>query len=347
MHPVFTRAGLGLLVYATLSLPLASAPAALSKPDPARLKADLEFLCSPDLTGRETGTEGCAKAAAYVADRMREWHLTPLKAGGMGGVTPYHYQWNYQAPYRNNGRPTVEAEASNLIAVIPGGDPGLAGEYVFVTAHYDHLGTSWGSMYPGADDNASGTVALLEVMRLLRDARPRRTIALLAVSGEEEGLLGSRAFLAHPPLALEAIKANVNMDMVGRGRPGEVHVMPARQDGYVTTLVQTARTVAASQGVTLAAGIDQHWQASDQYSFAERGIPSICFNTGLHPDYHQPTDTPDKIDYGKLATVVGIVRDLTLRTANADSLPKAVPEAVWSAWVWAPFQSELAPAVAR
>ena len=337
MVPCLAWAGASLLLYA--------APAPLPNPDPARLKADLEFLCSADLTGRETGTEGCAKAAAYVADRMREWHLTPIKAGGMGGVTPYHYQWTYTGELRRSGRTRLGEEASDLVGVIPGNDPALAGEYVFVTAHYDHLGTSWGSMYPGADDNASGTAALLETMRLLRYAHPRRSIALLSVSGEEEGLLGSKAFLERPPLALDAIKAEVNMDMVGRGRPGEVHVMPARQDGYVTTLTASARTVATKLGVTLAAGIEQHWHDSDHYSFAERGIPCVCFCTGLHPDYHQPSDTPDKINYGKLATVVKVVRDLVLKTANDDQPPREVPREVWSAWVWAPFQSELAPEV--
>ena len=315
----------------------------LPPPDPARIKADLEFLCSPERTGRETGTPGANQAAADVAERMREWGLTPIKAGGMGGVTPYHYPWTYQGYLRAvaAGPALLSPDASDLVGVIPGGDPAVAGEFVFVTAHYDHLGTSWGSMYPGADDNASGTAGLLELIRLLRHANPRRSIAFLAVSGEEEGLLGSEAYLANPPLPNETIKAEVNMDMIGRGRKGELHVMPARHDGYVTTLTQAAREVATAHGYTLAAGIEQHWHDSDHYSFARRGIPSICFNTGLHADYHQPTDTPDKIDYRKLSDVVGIVRDLTLQTANAPAAPTVLPRSVWQAWVWAPFQSEL------
>ena len=170
--------------------------------------------------------------------------------------------------------------------------------------------------YPGADDDASGTAALLEVMRLLKDANPRRSIAFLGVSGEEEGLLGSEAFLANPPIAVTAIKADLNMDMVGRGRPGELHVMPARRDGQVTTLTAQARTLAAAGGITLSAGIEAYWSDSDHYSFARRGIPAICFNTGLHADYHQPTDTPDKINYNRLASVVRIVRDLAMLTAR-------------------------------
>ena len=330
---------LPILALACVSL----APAALPDPDPARLRADLECLCSPDFTGRETGTAGCTLAAAYVAEQMRTWRLEPIKPGGLGGVTPFHYRWTYQGEVRlqADDPPPFRAseDAADLVGVIPGSDARLAGEYVFVTAHYDHLGTSWGQRYPGADDNASGTAGLLELMRLLRQAHPRRSIAFMAVSGEEEGLLGSEAYLADPPLPLASITADLNMDMIGRGRKGELHVMPSRQEGYVTTLTRNARTIATRQGLPLSAGIEQHWRQSDHYSFARRHIPCICFSTGVHEDYHQPTDTPDKIDYGKLAAAVKIIRDLALRTANDDGAPAVLPGAEWEAWVWAPFQS--------
>ena len=328
--------GVSLLLIATAS------QAPLPAPEAARIRTDLEFLCSPDLTGRGTGTPGAERAAAYLADRMRETGLTPIKAGGMGGATPFHYSWTYRGSFRTGSdSPAWEDGASNVVGVIPGQDPALAGEFIYVTAHFDHLGTSWGEWYPGADDNASGTAGLLEVMRLLRYSAPRRSIAFLAVSGEEEGLLGSEAYLDAPPIPNSSIKADINMDMIGRGRRGELHVMPARQDGYVTTLTEDARTIASRQGVTLSAGIEQHWRDSDHYSFARRSIPSICFNTGLHEDYHQPTDTPDKIDYAKLITVVKIVRDLTLKTANATPPPVVLPQRIWDGWVWGSFQSPL------
>ena len=341
MIPFLALPGLGLLLLTPM--PQLALPAA----DSARIKADLEFLCSPDLTGRETGTPGADRAAAYIADRMRETGLTPIKAGGMGGVTPFHYSWTYRGALRQGldgqASPAWGDAASDVVGVIPGRDPLLTGKYVFVSAHFDHLGTSWGSMYPGADDNASGTAGLLELMRLLRGSNPRRSIAFLAVSGEEEGLLGSEAFLADPPIAMEAIEAEINMDMIGRGRKGELHVMPARQDGYVTTLTEDARNIASRQGLPLSAGIEQHWRDSDHYSFAKRGIPSICFNTGLHEDYHQPTDTPDKIDYSKLTAVLRVVRELALKAANAPAAPAVVPQAVWQSWHWAPFESTLMP----
>jgi len=326
-------------IVTVLLVPVAASAGGKGLPDPdrARVKADLDFLCSDDLQGRETGTPGEAKAAAYLAQKMQETGLAPIKVGGFGGVTPFHYRWTYYGGL--GGRWMGGAEANDVVGVVPGQDPVLGGEYVFITAHFDHLGNQDGTLYRGADDNASGTAGLLEVMRLLKDANPRRTLVFLGVSGEEEGLLGSEAFLADSPLPITAIKADINMDMIGRGRKGELHVMPARREGYVTTLTAEARSLAEAHGITLSAGIEDYWQDSDHYSFAQRSIPSICFNTGLHADYHQPTDTPDKIDYNRLTTVVKIVRDLALETANADSVPAVLPGSVWQSWAWGPYHS--------
>jgi hypothetical protein len=306
----------------------------LPKPDAARVQADIGFLCGPDLDGRVTGTPGAARAAAFLAGRMGEVGLEPIRAGGFGGATPFHYTWKYDGAAGASAGP-----ASDVVGVLPGRDPQLRAEYVFLTAHFDHLGRQGGLLYPGADDDASGTAALLELMRLLRDAGPRRSIAFLAVSGEEQGLLGSEAFLRQPPVSVSAIKADINMDMVGRGRTGELHVMPARKEGCVTTLTRDAQAVARRHGIVLSAGMDGFWRDSDHYSFARRRIPSICFNTGLHADYHQPTDTPDRIDLAKLARVIEIVGDLTLATANAADAPAFLPGSVWQAWAWGPYRT--------
>jgi hypothetical protein len=317
----------------------------LPEPDPARLREDLEFLCSEALNGRETGTDGATKAAAHLAARMQAYGLEPLAPGGFGEATPFHFPWTYRGA-RFFVHPTVRrtskpmgGDAWNVVGAVPGSDPALRSQWVFVTAHYDHLGGGGGTVYPGADDNASGTAALLEAMRLLRHAGPRRSIAFLAVSGEEEGLLGSEAFLASSPMPLDAIKADINLDMVGRGRPGELHIMPARRPGYVTTLTREARARAAAHGVKLSAGLEDYWRRSDHYSFARRGIPALCFNSGLHRDYHQPSDTPDKINYGSLARVVAIVRDLALATANADRPPQVLPRDAWEDWAWGPYET--------
>ena len=102
-------------------------------------------------------------------------------------------------------------------------------------------------------------------------------------------------------------------------------------------MTEAARRIASAHGAVLSAGIEDYWQDSDHYSFLKRQIPAVCFNTGLHSDYHQPTDTPDKINYTRLCTVVRITRDLALSTANADAAPAVLPEQVWHTWVWGPY----------
>jgi hypothetical protein len=325
-----------ILISLAAATAFAQAPA-LPNPSRQRLQADLECLAGPAMMGRETGTLGAVRAAGYVAKEMQDAGLVPIRPEGFGELTPFHFPWTFRGAF-GDWLP-AGATAHDVVGILPGNDPALGAEYVFITAHFDHLGLRGGELYPGADDNASGTAALLETMRLLRHSQPRRTIAFLATSGEEEGLLGSDAFLAKATVPLSAIKADVNLDMVGRGRKGELHVMPARMKGYITTLTRDAREAAAAHGLQLSAGMDEFWEDSDHYSFTRRGIPAISLITGLHEDYHQPTDTPDKIDYAKLEKVVRIARDLALRTANSDQPPAAIPAAVWRTWSWGPYRS--------
>jgi len=222
----------------------------------------------------------------------------------------------------------------NVAALLPGSDPELKDEIVVLSAHEDHLGVVDGKLHPGADDNASGTAVLMEVARLLKDARPRRSILFLSVSGEEEGLFGSRAFVAKPPVPLNAIVADLNTDMVGRNGVSTIAVTPARIPDATGTLTRDAREIASALGFTLTDEADDYWKRSDHYTFAKAGIPSIFFFGGMEPDYHQATDTPDKIEGPKLANVAELLRRLALRVANADSKPSALPDPAWKAWAW-------------
>lgn len=229
---------------------------------------------------------------------------------------------------------TERVEASDLAGFIPGTDPGLKDEVVLVSAHHDHLGLAGEVLHPGADDDASGTAGILEAARLLRKARPRRSILFLSVSGEENGLWGSQAFVSRPPLPLDRVVADLNLDMIGRGRPDELHVTPARIEGAVTTLTAEARRLGAAQGLPLSCGAESYWRRSDHFNFARKGIPAVFFFAGMHEDYHRPTDTPDKIDYRKLAKVVRLARDLALSVANAPDRPRPVPKEEYEAWDW-------------
>ncbi len=227
-----------------------------------------------------------------------------------------------------------EIPASNLAGLIPGTDLKLKDEIIVLSAHHDHVGMEGGKLHPGADDNASGTAAILEVARLLKDSKPKRSILVLSLSGEEIGLWGSQAFVAAPPVELSRIKADINLDMVGRNALDEVCVTPAQVDGAVGTLTQEARAIALRQGLKLTTEADQYWYRSDHFTFARRGIPAIFFFGGMHADYHQPSDTPDKINYEKLARVVGLAKELVLNVANATEPPKLLPKETWSTWTW-------------
>jgi hypothetical protein len=229
---------------------------------------------------------------------------------------------------------TEDLPAANVAGLMPGSDPALREEIIVLSAHHDHVGLEGGKLHPGADDNASGTTVLLEVARLLKGARPRRSILFLSVSGEEIGLFGSQAFVASPPVDLSKVKADLNIDMVGRNSATELSVTPARVEGAVSTLTEQARILASAQGLRLTDEADTYWTRSDHYTFFKKGIPSIFFFGGMHQDYHQPSDTPDKIDFAKLARVAAFVKALALITADAAEAPRSLPKEAWAGWAW-------------
>ena len=219
-------------------------------------------------------------------------------------------------------------DAWNIVGKIPGSDPSLAEQAIVVGAHYDHLGVGgpeslapeqYGSVHNGADDNASGTAALLAVAEALRraPAAPRRTVFLAAFSGEEEGLLGSSRFVRDPPVPLERIVFMLNMDMVGRLRDDRLTVSGL---GTAEGLQEAVTSVAAAQGLKVQPD-RSGFGASDQTVFYTKGIPVLFLFTGPHSDYHRPEDDADRIVFDGLARITAVAADLTGRFANADAAP--------------------------
>ena len=228
---------------------------------------------------------------------------------------------------------TETIAAFNAAGVLRGADPVRAREVVVLSAHMDHVGVEDdGRVNNGADDNGSGTAALLAVAEALaRVPAPRRSILFLAVSGEEKGLLGSRWWVRHPTWPLAEVVADINMDMVGRNAPGAIGATPSPRHPMYNTLVMDAVTLAPQAGLTLSwvAGegrysqpVDELYHRSDHANFAEAGIPVIFFFSGLHEDYHQPSDTIDKIDFGKMARVADLIGRLALRVADDPRRPR-------------------------
>ncbi len=202
-------------------------------------------------------------------------------------------------------RLTVRLEASdrladNVIGLLPGTDPALAGEAVVVGAHYDHLGRVNGAVYPGADDNASGTAMVLGLARAFAatGGAPRMMIFAL-FSGEEVGLLGSGHYVAHPAVPLDRTVAMINFDMVGRLRDNRVSMSGIESAGGLRAAV-----AAAGAGSTLKLDLrDSPHGPSDHARFYTAGVPVVFFNTGRHDDYHKPSDTADRIDTAGMARI--------------------------------------------
>jgi Peptidase family M28/PDZ domain len=293
---------------AVLALPAcqtaAPAPAPVATPDSLRIRSDIAYLASDRLEGRRTGTPGNDSAAAYIARRYR--------ALGLSGMTPTSYLQPFVA------RPAASAHAGspemlptqNVVAMLAGTDATLRNQYVVIGAHFDHLGRSTGGALDpqagavirnGADDNASGTAAVLELARIFRASPARRSLLFVNFTGEEEGLLGSAYFVEHSPVALDSIDAMVNFDMVGRLRNRRLIVYGVSTGTEFPALLDSAnadRLAIFGQG--------DGFGPSDQSSFYAKGIPVLYFFTDLHEDYHRATDDVDKIDAGGEATVVDV-----------------------------------------
>ncbi len=234
---------------------------------------------------------------------------------------------------RFSGQVSIEARSecsalptANVVGMIEGTD--LAHETVVVVAHYDHLGYNVNGIYYGADDNASGTAAVMEIAEAFslaaqKGLRPRRTVIFLAVSGEELGLYGSKYYTEHPLISLDSTYACVNIDMIGRASR-KLENSPDYISGYVyesQELLEVSREACSITAPDLEDRIEYRKSlrgGSDHYYFAEQGIPAIFYFTGFHDDYHEVTDTPDKILYDRMEKIVRTIFATTWELANRE-----------------------------
>lgn len=297
----------------------AGSPTAVGDITEADAAARVRFLASDLLAGRSTPGPGLEIAADYVASQFATAGLQPVP--GRDGFL----QW-YDVETRGG-----TSRAPNAVAVLRGSDPELAQTWVVFTAHMDHVGVgspdeSGDSIYNGADDDASGTAALLEIAEafaLLPD-RPARSVAFVAVSGEELGLLGSRAFLTDGGIPAARMVANINMDMIGRNAPDSVVAIGMPYSSLGTRLEEV---VSNRPGLGLSV-VDDPWPEeqfffrSDHYNFAAEGIPAIFLFAGVHEDYHRPSDSAERIDAGKIARVATAAFLLGLEIARDPEPPR-------------------------
>ena len=237
----------------------------------------------------------------------------------------------------------------NVVAMLEGSDPELSDELIIICAHYDHDGVANGQVFNGADDDGSGTVALLEIAEAFARAaadgiRPRRSVLFAAWNSEERGLLGAWAYTEQPIVPLEQTVAVLNMDMVGRNEEvpvgggrrfngleiqtaesneNSVNIMGYTYSPDLQTEVQEANE---AYGLRLKMEYDNNasnlLRRSDQWPFLQNGVPAIFFHTGLHPDYHTPYDQPEKINYQKLETIARLVHQVAWNIAQNPSRPR-------------------------
>jgi hypothetical protein len=279
--------------------------------DIERMKADVDWLASPEREGRGAGSRGLDAAANYIADRFERLGLVPLTPGARGDDRYFQH-------FSMTGETGEPVPARNVIGVLPGTNPALTGQALIVSAHYDHLGFGWpnaragtkGQLHPGADDNASGVAVMLELARLMANARPERSVVFAAFAGEEAGLLGSRHYVRAArtpgaPFPLSGHIATLNLDTVGRLAEGKVTIFgtgSAREWPFIfmgASAVTGVPTQAIAQAIS----------GSDDRAFVEAGVPAVQLFASTASDYHRPSDTADKIDYAGMAKVASILKE--------------------------------------
>jgi hypothetical protein len=218
--------------------------------------------------------------------------------------------------------------APNTVGILEGSDPVLRKEYLVFSAHMDHIGITPGgadSVNNGADDDASGTTGVVELAEAFSrpGGRPRRSVIFLTVSGEEKGLWGSRYFSEHPPVPIDRIVADLNIDMIGRNWRDTIVAIGKEHSSLGATLERVNREH-PELGMT---AIDDQWPQerfyfrSDHYNFARKGVPILFFFNGVHPDYHRVTDSPDKIDSEKEARILRLIYYLGRAVGDAPHRP--------------------------
>lgn len=330
------------------------------------LEKHLNILASDSLEGRETGKIGQKKAAAYIANHFKKIGIKPptkypkeiieiqkkiekilsVEIKKKDNIEKYYQKFKVKTNRHlcklncsdcdtdfisklTGANKWVKGE--NVLGYIEGTD--LKKELLIITAHYDHLGKHDSLIFNGADDNASGTAAVLEIAEAFMLAKknnkgPRRSILIMPVSGEEKGLLGSKYYTEHPIFPLKNTIANLNIDMIGRvdefhDTTNYIYLIGSdklSKDLHNISEEINKKHIGIKLDYTFNADDDpnRYYYRSDHYNFAKNNIPVIFYFNGVHEDYHQITDTAEKINFKKMETITRLVFLTAWEIANRD-----------------------------
>lgn len=294
--------------------PVGAQPFAAPRDSATRvLMSRLATLSADSMEGRRTGTPGSARARAWLTQQLTAMGARPLGA-------------SYEQPFRFRARgagATDSITGVNIVARIPGRSSG--GRALVMSAHYDHLGVRNGEVFNGADDDASGCIALLTVAEQLMRDPPQHDVILAFFDAEEMGLQGARAFVNVPPVPLAGIAANLNLDMVARQDAGALWVSGT---AHYPFLKAAAEAASKASGVGVRFGHDtkdlkpgDDWtNSSDHGAFHGKGIPFLYLGVEDHPDYHKSGDDADKVDPGFYA------KNVAFTAALLRALDRALPQ---------------------
>lgn len=279
----------------------------------------LSTLAADSMEGRYTGSPGALKAARFITREMTSIGLSP--AGDSG----YYQKVAYESKQDSRTEPDLKVLDSlgalaalpegaraigyNLIGVMRGSDPVLRDQIVVIAAHYDHLGigksVNGDSIYNGADDDASGVTAVLEIARSLVSNPPKRTVVFMTTNGEEQGILGTRWYVAHPKFPLEKMVAEMEVEMIGRPDSLAGGAGKAWLTGYNRSTMGDMLKAANVPIVADPYPQMHFFERSDNIVFAMMGIPAHTLSSyNLHSDYHAVTDDVDKIDFAHVTAVI-------------------------------------------
>lgn len=309
-----------LLLSFVVSVSAQKAQVATSDATQQNLRQHIEYLASDKLEGRRTGEAGATSASGYIANQFARLRLKPGAHAANGKAT-------YLQPFPGKAAaPDKSVTGYNIIGILEGKDRILRNEAIVIGAHYDHLGRGGeGSLAPnskdvhhGADDNASGTAAIIELARQFAKAKNnKRTIIFIAFSGEEEGLFGSKYYVNNPVFLIENTVAMINLDMVGRLKDDKLTIGGIGTATQWKSLVEDMNKIDI-RGVSVPAmpmpikkfelGLSEDgFGPSDHASFYLKRVPVLFFFSGTHLDYHKPSDTADKINYEGEAKIINYV----------------------------------------
>lgn len=294
----------------------------------AELKTHLYIVASDEMEGRETGSAGQKKAGNYLIDQYKANKIPFPK-----GATDYYQK--IPAAYLNAKKNENLPDSENIWAYIEGSEK--PNEVVVISAHYDHVGVKNGEVFNGADDDGSGTVALLEIAQAFKIAKdeghgPKRSVLILHVTGEEHGLHGSRYYSENPLFPLANTITDINIDMIGRHddlhKDSSNYVYLIGSDYLSTDLYNICEDV-NKKYVNLFLDYkfndrkdpNRFYYRSDHYNFAKNGIPSVFLFNGVHADYHKATDEVDKIEFDALTKRTQLAFAIAWELANRENRP--------------------------